>query len=86
MRDLPNLGDKNKEPPLCYPYSIKARALIHAHLSRLELPRLTLKSGKPLDILVSIRKLMRSQLTVSTICLNTPANAFTINNSLSETS
>lgn len=46
MRDLPNLGDKNKEPPLCYPYSIKARALIHAHLSRLELPRLTLKSGK----------------------------------------
>jgi len=45
MRDLPNLGDKNKEPPLCYPYSIKARALIHAHLSRLELPRLTLKSG-----------------------------------------
>lgn len=46
MRDLSNLGDKNKEPPLCYPYSIKARALIHAHLSRLELPRLTLKSGK----------------------------------------
>ena len=46
MRDLPNLGDKNKEAPLCYPYSIKARALIHAHLSRLELPRLTLKAGK----------------------------------------
>ena len=46
MRDLPNLGDKNKEPPLCYPYSVKARALIHAHLSRLELPRLTLKSGE----------------------------------------
>ncbi|KXJ14394.1 Translocation protein SEC63-like [Exaiptasia diaphana] len=37
MRDLPNLGDKNKEPPLCYPYSIKARALVHAHLSRMEL-------------------------------------------------
>lgn len=45
MRDLTNLGDKNKEPPLCYPYSIKARALIHAHLSRLELPRDTLKPG-----------------------------------------
>ncbi|XP_068697913.1 translocation protein SEC63 homolog [Montipora foliosa] len=44
MRDLPNLGDKNKEPPLCYPYSIKARALIHAHLSRLDLPRQTLQS------------------------------------------
>ena len=50
MRDLPNLGDKNKEPPLCYPYSIKARALIHAHLSRLELPRITLKTGKVLGI------------------------------------
>jgi len=50
MRDLPNLGDKNKEPPLCYPYSIKARALIHAHLSRLELPRLTLKSD--LDLIL----------------------------------
>jgi len=50
MRDLPNLGDKNKEPPLCYPYSIKARALIHAHLSRLELPRITLKTGKALEI------------------------------------
>lgn len=37
MRELPNLGDKNKEPPLCYPYSIKARSLIHAHLSRMEL-------------------------------------------------
>lgn len=45
MRDLTNLGDKNKELPLCYPYSIKARALIHAHLSRLELPRDTLKPG-----------------------------------------
>lgn len=51
MRDLPNLGDKNKEPPLCYPYSIKARALIHAHLSRLELPRLTLKTGRAPGIL-----------------------------------
>nr|XP_058967109.1 translocation protein SEC63 homolog [Pocillopora verrucosa] len=50
MRDLPNLGDKNKEAPLCYPYSIKARALIHAHLSRLELPRLTLKSD--LDLIL----------------------------------
>ncbi|EDO46652.1 predicted protein, partial [Nematostella vectensis] len=43
MRDLPNLGDKNKEPPLCYPYSIKARSLIHAHLGRMELPPETLK-------------------------------------------
>ena len=46
MRDLVNLGDKNKEPPLCYPYSVKARALIHAHLSRIDLPRETLAAGK----------------------------------------
>ena len=45
MRDLVNLGDKNKEPPLCYPYSVKARALIHAHLSRIELPADTLGVG-----------------------------------------
>lgn len=50
MRDLPNLRDKNREPPFCHPYSVKARALIHAHLSRLELPRLTLKSD--LDLIL----------------------------------
>ncbi|XP_047985994.1 translocation protein SEC63 homolog isoform X1 [Leguminivora glycinivorella] len=38
LRELPNLGEKNKEQPLCRPYSIKARALLHAHLSRLRLP------------------------------------------------
>lgn len=35
IRQLPNLGEKNKEMPLCHLYSIKARALIHAHLSRI---------------------------------------------------
>lgn len=39
---LPNLNEKNKEIPLCYPYSVKARALLHAHLSRLDLPADTL--------------------------------------------
>ncbi|XP_064618130.1 translocation protein SEC63 homolog [Liolophura sinensis] len=38
MRDLPNLNEKNKEKPLCFPYSVKARALIHSHLTRLKLP------------------------------------------------
>ena len=36
------MGEKNKEKPLCYPYSIKARALLHAHLSRMSLNPLTL--------------------------------------------
>ena len=66
MRDLPNLGDKNKEAPLCYPYSIKARALIHAHLSRLELPRLTLKAGKTARISQGFHMLKKKLASVST--------------------
>lgn len=37
MKQIENLGEKNRERPLCYKYSIKARALIHAHLSRIPL-------------------------------------------------
>ncbi|KFD53959.1 hypothetical protein M513_05226 [Trichuris suis] len=33
-----------KERPLCYPYSIKARALLHAHFNRLPLPVDTLQN------------------------------------------
>ncbi|XP_074663025.1 translocation protein SEC63 homolog isoform X2 [Tubulanus polymorphus] len=43
MRELPHLEEKKKERPLCYPYSVKARALLHAHFSRLELPPKTLE-------------------------------------------
>lgn len=43
LRELPNLGEKNKEQPLCRPYSIKARAILHAHLSRMRLPPTTLE-------------------------------------------
>ncbi|CAK1553549.1 unnamed protein product [Leptosia nina] len=46
LRDLPNLGEKNKEQPLCRPYSIKARALLHAHLSRMKLPEDTLEADR----------------------------------------
>lgn len=46
MRDLPQLSEKSKEKPLCYPYSVKARALLHAHLSRLELPPKSLDLDK----------------------------------------
>lgn len=42
MRELPQLNEKNKERPLCYPYSVKARALLHAHFSRIALPQQTL--------------------------------------------
>ena len=46
MRDLPNVGEKNKEKPFCIPYSVKARTLIYAHINRMELPPKTLEQGK----------------------------------------
>lgn len=46
MRDLPMLGEKNKETPLCYSYSIKTRALMHAHLGRMKLPPTTLEHDR----------------------------------------
>ncbi|KAK7063040.1 secretory subunit [Halocaridina rubra] len=46
MKQLPNLGEKNKERPLCFAYSIKARSLLHAHLSRIPLPENTLDQDR----------------------------------------
>lgn len=46
IKEIPNLGESNKERPLCYPYSIKARVLIYSHLSRLKLPPTTLELDK----------------------------------------
>jgi len=34
IKQFTNLGEKNRERPLCFMYSIKARALLHAHLHR----------------------------------------------------
>ena len=46
MKSLPNLGINNKEKPLCFGYSVKARALMFAHLSRIPLPKLTLHQDR----------------------------------------
>ncbi|XP_068223143.1 translocation protein SEC63 homolog isoform X2 [Palaemon carinicauda] len=46
IKQLPNLGEKNKERPLCFAYSIKARSLLHAHLSRMKLPEDTLDQDR----------------------------------------
>ncbi|EFA04351.2 translocation protein SEC63 homolog [Tribolium castaneum] len=46
IKKLPNLSEKNKEAPLCYTYSIKARAIIHAHLSRIPLNPNTLEEDR----------------------------------------
>merc|ERR1719384_1598835 len=46
MKSLSNLGVNNKEKPLCFSYSVKARALLHAHLSRIALPEKTLHEDR----------------------------------------
>ncbi|CAD5126571.1 DgyrCDS14665 [Dimorphilus gyrociliatus] len=46
MKELPNLNEKNKEKPFNLSYSLKARALIHAHLGRISLPPTTLENDK----------------------------------------
>lgn len=50
IKKLPNLNEKNKERPLCFHYSIKARAIIHAHLSRIPLNENTLEKDRRLII------------------------------------
>jgi len=46
MKCLPNLGINNKEKPLCFGYSVKARALLFAHLSRIPLSKHTLHQDR----------------------------------------
>ncbi len=46
MKSIPNLGINNKEKPLCFGYSVKARALLFAHLSRIALPLNTLHQDR----------------------------------------
>lgn len=36
IRELGNINVKKKEPPFCYPYSVKAKVLVLSHLDRLE--------------------------------------------------
>ncbi|KAJ1528471.1 hypothetical protein ONE63_006881 [Megalurothrips usitatus] len=50
MKQLPNLGEKNREPPMCWRYSIKARAILHAHLSRIPLGPETLEVDRILIV------------------------------------
>ncbi|KAH8398801.1 hypothetical protein KR222_007286 [Zaprionus bogoriensis] len=46
IRQLPNLNEKCKEHPLCRMYSIKARAILHAHLTRIPLNPETLERDR----------------------------------------
>jgi translocation protein SEC63 len=46
IKQIPNLSEKNRERPLCYTYSIKARALLHAHLNHMTLNPNTLDKDR----------------------------------------
>ncbi|GFG30385.1 hypothetical protein Cfor_05840 [Coptotermes formosanus] len=46
IKQIPNLSEKNRERPLCFMYSIKARALLHAHLHRIPLNPETLDKDR----------------------------------------
>ena len=46
IKQLSDLREKNKEAPLCHLYSIKARAILHAHLSRIALNPETLEKDR----------------------------------------
>lgn len=46
MKSLPNLMINNKEKPLCFGYSMKARSLLFAHLSRMQLFKDTLHQDR----------------------------------------
>jgi len=45
IRDLPGFAQNVRELPFCCPYSMKARALLHAHFDRKKLPSKTLDPG-----------------------------------------
>lgn len=45
MRDIRNLGENKKENPFHLPYSIKARTLLHAYLSRMDVGSERLERG-----------------------------------------
>ncbi|KAG1665312.1 Translocation protein SEC63 [Nymphon striatum] len=46
IKQFPQMGEKNKERPLCFAYSVKARALIYAHLNRVKVPESSLEEDK----------------------------------------
>lgn len=50
IRQLPNLNEKCKEVPLCRMYSVKTRAILHAHLSRIELNSETLDKDRQMIV------------------------------------
>ncbi len=45
-RTLPHVHVQTKEQPLCLPYAVKARILVHAHIERVPLHSSFLEAGR----------------------------------------
>ena len=45
MKELRNLRENKKESPFCHPWSIKARAIIHSHFTRIDVLSDSLEAG-----------------------------------------
>lgn len=53
IRELGNINVKKKEPPFCYPYSLKARVLVLSHLARMDVSE-ELEEGKTLKFTLHV--------------------------------
>lgn len=67
IREIGGINLKKNEPPLTCPYSLKARVLLLAHLSRMQIPD-TLKEGNLFFFAYFINHWLRSCMLISLFC------------------
>lgn len=68
IRELGNINVKKKEPPFCYPYSLKARVLVLSHLARMDVSEELEEGRTHSDDLVE-NFTLKSRPTVCNYCL-----------------
>ena len=62
IRELGNINVKKKEPPFCYPYSLKARVLVLAHLARMDVSE-ELEEGRTRENIIKTCRNIRLSFT-----------------------
>lgn len=82
IRELGNINVKKKEAPFCYPYSLKARVLVLAHLARMDVSE-EIEEGSRAKIIHSscavAKKMTNRKKTLS--CLCSPDQRFVVRKS-----
>lgn len=61
IRELGNVNVKKKEPPFCYPYSVKAMVLVLSHLARIKVSE-ELGEGRTCNDLLKNRNFFKVQI------------------------